>query len=103
MSVFDGLPDIFTGAFGQPVTLRNASAQTVEIEAIFQHRTEIGLDVATRTPTIHVREVDWVDMEEYADCLVTVDGTNYRPRNAEPDGKGMVMVELELDGGADDY
>lgn len=97
-AIFDGLPDVFTGALGQAVTVTDNTGAEREILGVFQHRTVDDLGTIYREPVLHIREADADDLDETGTQPTVLVGDNlYNVRGAlEPDGKGMVIVKLEL-------
>lgn len=94
-TVFDGLPDAFTGALGRAVTLTpvGRAEPAVEITAIFIARPVDDLGVVQGQPALSARTEDVEDFED--GDIVTVGSTDYTFRTPEPDGRGMTRVWLE--------
>ncbi|MEL6999840.1 MAG: hypothetical protein AAFP68_16390 [Pseudomonadota bacterium] len=95
MSIFDGLPDVFTGAFGQTVRIIPSYSSVRDIRAIF--RTPSGGDlldpgVVTAETEIHARAAD-LEGVVYNDRVV-VNGVTYRAGAIMPDDKGMTRITL---------
>lgn len=113
MSVFDGLADIFTGTFGQPVKLYpgvnpdtlgddfvagdgledQLEGQAVSVTGIFNPRSVDNFGVVQPEAMLHLRAVDGSAVRD--GNLVRVDGGWFRARVQEPDGKGMIPIRLE--------
>lgn len=98
MSIFDGLPDVFTGAFGQTVRIFPATRPALDIQAIFRRPSEPDLldpgAVSTRTE-LHARTADLAGLRY--DDRINVGGVTYRAGAIIPDDKGMTRVTLLAD------
>lgn len=97
MGIFDGLPTIFTGTFGQAVTIPASGGGTIEITAIVRNE-EMGADVFGDTGVVrweravHARTAD-VDHVEYGDTI-TIDGTDYLAEAPTDMRNGMTRIGL---------
>lgn len=95
MPIFDGLPDVFTGAFGQAVRIFPTYGSSGDIQAIFRKPNEPDLvdpgAVSSQTE-IHARTADLVNLQ-HGD-LIEVNGVTYRAGAMIPDDKGMTRVTL---------
>lgn len=98
MALFDGLPDVFTGAFGQTVRVLPAYGAGRDIQAIFRRPSESDLfepgAVSTQTE-LHARTADVGDIR-HGDAI-KVNGTTYRAGTLVPDDKGMTRITLMAD------
>ncbi len=100
MTVFDGLDGIFTECLGEAVTyVSSQTRETTTINGIFDDEYlavgEPGLvDVETTRPVIHVSRNDVADAR-HGDTVERANGERYRVCGVEPDGRDMVMLELE--------
>jgi hypothetical protein len=97
MSVFDGLPDIFTDAFGEAVTVTPSGGDAREINAIFRRRPreQFGSGIGGRVAfeaTISARTVDVSDIAD--GDAVAIGSRSYEVRAIQPDDKGMSMLTL---------
>lgn len=102
MDVFDGLPDIFTGVFGEPVVYTPAEtevSQTITaiwyeepIDAVLGEEASAD-DVAV---TLHLRAADVASPQEGDTAQRVSDGKIMRiVPPIRPDGKGMIVCALE--------
>src|SRR5262245_57179711 len=102
MTVFDGLPDIFVGAFGEPVSyVPKATGVAVALSGIIETP---SIDVATAeagyapmvsvAPTLSIQTSSLPAQAAVGDTL-TVRGTTYSVRVFRPDGRGMTRLQLE--------
>lgn len=96
-SLFDGLPDIFVGVFGQAVEIALSGGSTLETTGVFQSRAVDDMGVVIPGAVLHLRD---------ADAELAPDGTQVRvagqwfsARVGEPDGKGMTPITLEKSDG----
>lgn len=94
MSVFDGLPDIFTGAFGQPVTVYKSGGAGAVYNGIYNPRAVDNFGVVQPEAMLHLRQVDAAGMTD--GDLVQIGADWFAARVQEPDGKGMVPIRLEV-------
>lgn len=98
MSVFDGLPDIFTEALGVSVVYTPQGGSPVTIDAISVERSiEVqladGPAVDDRRHVLHVRAADIAEPRE--GDQVTIDGDTFKVvPPIRPDGKGMIAITL---------
>lgn len=97
MSVFDGLPDIFTGAFGEAVTVTPAGGEAREIRAIFRRRPreQFGAGIGGRVSfeaTLAARTADVADLADGA--AVEIGARSYTVAAIQPDDKGMTQISL---------
>lgn len=92
-SVFDGLPDIFVGTFGQAVILHPAAGDPVSVQGVFNPRSVDELGVTQPGAVLHLKSSDAAIISNGSH--VQVDGEWYFARVERPDGKGMVPVRLE--------
>lgn len=93
MSVFDGLPDIFTETFGRAVTIRATGVPDQIVQGIFQARSVDAFGVSQPEAMLHLRAADAALLTQSA--TVEIGGAWFIPRVQEADGKGMVPVRLE--------
>jgi len=98
IGVFSGLPEAFTGAFGEPVIYQPVAGGSFEISAIyidpFQAVEVSGISVSVESVSheLHVRAGDVPDAE-HGD-QVTIREVDFHVVGVEPDGKGMVRLVL---------
>lgn len=92
-SPFDGLPDIFIGAFGQAVTLVDSLGVPHDTHGIFRNQSVDALGMTQPGAVLHVRAVDAAKVAD-GDTVIIRDDWFYI-RVEEPDGKGMVPIRLE--------
>ena len=91
--MFDGLAEVFTGAFGQPVTVTPHGGAPRTISAMPVQRSVDPLDITMAQPAIHARSVDVSDLRD--GDAVAIGGASYLARVFRPDGRGMTTVFLE--------
>ena len=96
-SPFDGLPDIFLGAFGQAVTLYTKSFETIETRGIYRARSIDALGMTQPGAMLHLSSADAAQLEDGAS--VQIGDEWFTARVAEPDDKGMVSFRLEASDG----
>lgn len=97
-TLFDGLSDVFTGTFGQAVTIQDPLGEgLVTTTGIFQARSVNDLGIVVPGAVLHLRDEDAATLLSDPTCRVAVGGQTYIPRVGEPDGKGMTPVRLERD------
>jgi hypothetical protein len=94
MSVFDGLADIFTGAFGQPVTVYKGAAAGQIFQGIYNPRSVDNFGVVQPEAMLHLRQQDAEGLTD--GDLVQIGPDWFAARVQEPDGKGMVPIRLEV-------
>jgi len=95
-SPFDGLPDVFTTALGQTVTVVDALGRSREVQGIFRRPSASDLEMTFRTATLDLREADADQLHDGVECLVFIGEETFVLRAPEPDGKGMVKFPLSL-------
>lgn len=101
MSVFDGLPDVFTGTLGQTVTVLPAGGLVHEITAIVRKRETIdGLGEIGAVSTTHylsARTEDASDIEA-GDEIEVSEGERYTVAGgAVDDAHGMTQIPLRAE------
>jgi hypothetical protein len=94
MSLFGGLPDIFVGVFGRPVTIVPTSGGPIQVNGIFSDRPEDELGVTQPGAVLHLREVDAGAVVNGVHIQIGTDW--YRARTPRPDGEGMTEIRLEV-------
>lgn len=87
---------------GGPVTYTSAEGDTVEVIGIFD-RSYVRLDageagVSSTGPALFVRLEDLPADPETDNPTIMVDGTKYRVREVEPDGRGGVRLLMHVVG-----
>lgn len=97
MSVFDGLPGVFTGTFGDTVTISPVSGDPFPVTGIL--RTKADVDIADIGAVIQQTNLSLADAD--ADLIaegdqVTSGAVSYRTRDRMKDGRGMTKINLEL-------
>lgn len=96
MSVFDGLPSIFTGAFGEAVTIRPDFGGEREITAVFTRRSERDIlsdgGAVVHQTYVAARSEDVADIERGDE--ITVRGVCYHADTPEVDAEGMTKIPL---------
>ena len=93
--IFDGLPDIFIGAFGQSVTVMPRYGMSYEINAIFRQASETDLvepGIITSEPYLSARTADVSELTR--DDLIQVGDVTYRAAHPTPEDKGMSRIML---------
>lgn len=95
-SIFDGLPDIFLGTFGQAVSIYPTDEQVIETTGIFRNQAVDDLGVIQPGATLHLRASDATTMQD--GDYIQIGDAWFRARPQSPDGKGMVPVHLEASG-----
>ena len=93
MTIFDGLPDAFTGALGQAVTITPAASAPQVITAIVVARSVDAFGVVQPQPAIHAKVSDVVGLDD--GDTVAIGAQTYVARGFREDGRGMVMITLE--------
>jgi hypothetical protein len=94
MSVFGGLPEIFIGTFGQPVTvLPNNGGLPVQVTGIFVNRPVDELGIVQQGAVLHVREADAAAIRD--GNFVQIGSEWFRARSVRPDGRGMASIRME--------
>jgi len=93
MSVFDGLPGIFTATFGQAVTILPPGGGSFVVQGIYQSRSTDAFGVVQPEAMLHVTATDAALILDGA--LVNIGDAWFIPQVSEPDGKGMVPFRLE--------
>lgn len=95
MSVFDGLPDIFVGAFGEPVVYNGGEIAGIWIDPPALVSLPLGVPVATTRTELHVRATDFPTVQPAEGDVVVRAGVTYRVDGPpQPDGKGMIVLTL---------
>lgn len=93
---FAGLPDIFTGTFGEPVDYRPLAGGTLPLAGVFIKPFAMAImeevELEGYSAELHVRAED-VAEPQHGDEL-TVRETDFRVVGVEPDGKGMIRLKL---------
>ena len=95
MSVFDGLPDVFTGVFGQTVTITPNGGSSRDITADFRRRSDedpLDYGMVNSETYISAAAADVSDITE--GDAVTVGSETFRTQAPMPDGRGMVKIRL---------
>lgn len=92
-SLFDGLPDIFIGTFGQAVILHPTTGNPVETSGIFNPRSVDELGMVQPGSVLHLKTADAQIIKDGDHIQIGDDW--YFSRVERPDGKGMVPVRLE--------
>lgn len=98
-AVFDGMPDAFIQAFGEPVTYTPASGAPKLIESIWTETSDdvvIGDHAASDTArtTLSVRAEDVTPAEGDTATRVADGKTMTVTTPIQPDGKGMIRCNL---------
>lgn len=97
MSTFDGLPDIFADAFGEPVTYQGRSIVAIWIDPALVASMPFGVGVVTSRTELHVRAADFEVPPTEGDAPIVrlKDGSTWRVDGPpQPDGKGMIALTL---------
>lgn len=100
MTVFDGLDQVFTECLGEAVTYWSSVNRTeTVINGIFDDEyvasgDALVIDVECVRPVIHVSAADVPD-RKHGDTIKRATGQRYEVKGIEPDGRDMVMLELE--------
>lgn len=91
--LFDGLPDAFTGAFGEPVKLIPQIGAIRDLRGIFKFAMVEDMGAIYREPVLHIRAVDAAGAGVGSEVIIGYD--RYKIRQSEPDGMGMIVLRLE--------
>lgn len=99
MAVFDGLPDVFTDALGESVTLTTSFGETSTVTGIIARRfAEIDglaeVPIANRDTVIHLRDAD-LPQKPIGSTVLFASGLRFKVTAVEPDGKGMTALVLQ--------
>lgn len=97
MNAFDGLPGLFLGQFGQPVTLYDEMGEPHPTTGIFRRRSSVDLGVVQDGAILHLADADAAILKDGNNVLI--DGRWYFARAGEPDGFGMTPCSLEVSHG----
>lgn len=102
-SPFDGLPDVFTGALGQAVTVMPAGGVTQEIRAIYRRSGVVDplgeFGAVTHRASLSVRSEDVAAIPLAAGDLVEIDeATRFALGAPVDDAHGMTVFPLLAEG-----
>lgn len=97
MTLFDGLPGIFTGTFGQTVMINPQRGYPFSVQAIIRRRPEIDLAAGSGQSINQVTmSLSSADAESIRDGdEVWSNDQRYLCRSREVDGLGMTQIMLE--------
>jgi hypothetical protein len=83
---------------GGPVRYTSSAGQAVDVTGIFDAayvQAEAGqAGVSTTGPAVFLTLADLTSNPSADKATITVDGVTYRPREAQPDGQGGVLLLL---------
>lgn len=97
MSVFDGLPAVFTGAFGRAVTIIPSGGSPYTVQAVVRRQSETELAGEFSSPTYETYiSIDSALAASINDGDRVDNGSlSFLARHHEDDGRGMTRIWLE--------